>query len=157
MVRLGFTFAMFFALFVTGCCRLPVGGSGEKTYNMNVAADNEDGIHITQIVVTPTETRVRMRFQNKEKGTTSIATAPPGKPESFFLEAADQRRRLQLTRSSGIAVSPNRENVVAGGIKEFTIYFPPIDDSWSPVDIHEGEIMKKGNNTFWTFTDVPLR
>lgn len=157
MVRIGFTLAMLFALFLTGCCKLPSTGSSTKTFNMNVTADNEDGLRITQIVLTPTETRVRMRFQNKDRNTTSISTAPPGKDESFFIEAADQTRRHQLTRSSGIAVSPARENLAPNAVKEFTLYFPPIDDSWSPIDIHEGEILKKGNNTFWSFTDIPLR
>lgn len=154
----------------TGCCKIPdlskeeskeesKGSSattGEKTLVLNHESSNDPQLKITKIVRTPTETRVHIRFQNNHNGTTDISTAPPNKPESFFIEAPDQSRRMQLKYSSGIAVSPAKNTLKPGQSQDFTIVFPAIDDSWDPVDIHEGEVFKKGQ-TFWNFENVRVK
>lgn len=161
------------ALAVSGCCKIPgmskeesKSGSttptttttttGEKTLVMDHVASNDPQLRITKIVRTPTETRVHIKFTCIEKNGTEISTAPPGKPESFFIEAADQTRSLELKYSSGIAVSPGKNSLKAGQSQEFTVVFPAVTDDWSPVDIHEGKVFKKGT-TYWNFEDVSIK
>lgn len=156
------------ALAVTGCCKIPgltkeetkgsgtpttTSASSDKTLVMNHECANDPQLKITKVVRTSTETRVHIRFQNNRGQKNEISTAPPGKPESFFIEAADQTRRMELKYSSGIAVSPGKNTIQPGGSLDFVVVFPAIDDTWSPVDIHEGEVFKKGT-TFWQFENV---
>ena len=86
----------------------------------------------------------------------SISTAPPGQADTFFLEAGDQHRHVQLRAATGIAVGPKRQTLDPGDVVNFALIFGPIDLGWSPIDLHEGEIKKEGT-TYWNFTDVPLK
>ncbi|MBI5532470.1 MAG: hypothetical protein HY898_07135 [Deltaproteobacteria bacterium] len=156
MLRFSHIVALLAVLVVAGCCKLPSTAPTEKVYNMNFPADNMPGLRITQVVVNSKETRVKLRFQNTSTQATTISTAPPGHMDTFFIEAADQTRRHGLVRATGISYGPVRDRVAPGATQEFTLYFPPIDASWSPIDLHEGELVKKGVN-YWVFTDVPLR
>jgi hypothetical protein len=130
--------------------------SGDRVFTMDVPCDNTPDLRIKEIAMTSTETRVTLRYHNTSTRSMSISTSPPGKADTFFIEAADQTRRYALLRSSGIAISPMRDTVRAGATVQFTLYFPPIDFTWSPIDLHEGEIMKKGVN-YWNFHGVHLR
>jgi len=150
----------------TSCCKLPTGGDkespaptvapGEKSYVVNFPCSNDPNLKMTQVVLGPTETRVYLHVDNKGTDTYEISTSPPGQADTFFLEAADQHRHVQLIRSSGIAISPAKQNVRPGGKVDFVLYFPPIDASWGPIDVHEGEVLKQGT-TYWNFIDVPLK
>ena len=156
MVRFSNLLALFVVLAFTACCKLPSTSSGDKVYNMNFPCDNAPGLRITQIAITSAETRIKLHFKNTGTGDTTISTAPPGHMDTFFIEAADQTRRHGLVRATGIAIGPARDRIPSGGTADFTLYFAPIDASWSPIDLHEGEIVRKGMN-YWNFTDVPLR
>ncbi|MBI5532467.1 MAG: hypothetical protein HY898_07120 [Deltaproteobacteria bacterium] len=159
------------ALAVTGCCKLPTSSeskentpvtstakpkAGDRIYNMDFPCDNDPTLRISQIALTPTETRVTVKYRNKDRQTAELSTAPPGQPETFFIEAADQTRTLELRSATGLAISPNKNKVPPGGTLEFTLIFPPIDETWSPIDLHEGKVVKKGLN-YWNFTDIPLK
>lgn len=159
------------ALAATGCCKIPglskeksteqqptttTSASGEKTLVMNHECSNDPDLRITKIVRTPTETRVHIQFKNSKRQATDISTALPGSPESFFIEAADQKRRLELRTATGLALSPAKTTVQPGGIVNFVVFFPAIDDTWGPVDIHEGEVIKKGT-TYWNFHEVRIK
>jgi hypothetical protein len=176
MLRLGnAVFVLFTALSVAACCKLPLpsgnddkgasddkgakeakGAKGDKVFNMDHPCDNSPGLTVTKVVLTETETSVHLKYRNLEKKAVSISTAPAGQADTFFIEASDQIRRLGLTRSSGIAVAPNRDTVQPAGVQSFVLYFPPIEPSWGPIDLHEGEVVKKGSN-YWNFTDIELK
>jgi hypothetical protein len=163
--------AVVIALAVTGCCKLPTSTDskentpvtstaapkpGERAYNMDFPCDNDPTLRISQIVLTPTETRVAVKYRNKDRQTAEVSTAPPGQPDTFFIEAADQKRTLELRSATGLAINPDKNQVPPGGSLEFTLIFPPIDETWSPIDLHEGKVHKKGLN-YWNFTDIPLK
>jgi hypothetical protein len=160
------TFAAAACVAAAACCKLPSGGEkespapaiapGEKAFNVNFPCNNDPNLTIKQIVLGKTETRVYLHVDNKGRQTYQISTSPPGQADTFFLEAADQHRHVQLTRSTGIAVSPRKQDVAPGGKVDFVLYFPAIDESWGPVDLHEGEVLKEGL-TYWNFIDVPLK
>jgi len=155
--------AMAACVAVTSSCEperpspLPPTAPGEKAFDVNVRASNEQDLLMRRIVLAPGETRIYLQFSNpSRKHTHEISTALPGKAETFFLEAGDQRRHVQLTRSSGIAISPAKQTVAKGGKVDFVLYFPAIDETWSPIHLHEGEVLKQGT-IYWNFVDVALK
>jgi hypothetical protein len=136
---------------------LPAIAPGEKAFDVNARSSSEPDLIIRRIVLAPAETRIYLQFRNPSgKHTHEISTAPPGKAETFFLEAGDHQRHVQLTRSSGIAVSPAKQTVPRRSKVDFVLYFPAIDETWSPMDLHEGEVLKSGT-IFWNFTKVALK
>jgi hypothetical protein len=173
MTEAGMTRTAWFVLAATavalaGCCKiprmtgddpvetLPVSAPGEQVFKMDFPCENTPDLRIKQIVLSATETRVYLRYENSKQNSMSISTAPAGQADTFFLEAGDQHRHVQLRAATGIAIDPKRQTVDPGDGVNFALIFPPIDLGWSPIDLHEGEIKKEGT-TYWNFTDVPLK
>ncbi|MBI5536347.1 MAG: hypothetical protein HY898_26740 [Deltaproteobacteria bacterium] len=151
-----------------GCCKvpkllddspvetLPASSPGEQVFKMDFPCENNSDLRIRQIVLSPTETRIYLRYHNSRSSSVSVSTAPPGQADTFFLEAGDQHRHVQLRAATGISIGPKRQKLHVGDEVNFALIFPPIDVGWSPIDLHEGEIKKEGT-TYWNFTDVPLK
>jgi hypothetical protein len=129
----------------------------QRRWVVNRAASNEPSVLLKEIVVLGDEMQLRFRYTRRESSGTSIYAAPPRHNDSMFIQHRNGSQRVYVVRAEGIANQLNETWVAGGRYRDYVLYFPPIDASWGPVSISEGNAMFSNSTPrFWFWKRVDL-
>ncbi|MBM3457996.1 MAG: hypothetical protein FJX77_05640 [Armatimonadetes bacterium] len=123
-------------------------------YSLGTTATNCPQLTLESVQVTADATLLRLRFS----GHGSIATAPPGHEEAFYLQDADTGTRYELLGVEGIAITPSRQRSLDEESVEFTLRMEPLGRDVRRFHLIEPDPWP-ANPWFhyWEFHDVALR
>ncbi len=132
--------------------------TGQRTYLLDKPADRGNAyIRIKAVTVSGERTTVVVLIANSTgRVMHGVSTAAPGASAAFYLRSTDRKRQFVLRATYGIAVTPTKIDIPAGGSLQFTLVFDPIDPAMTAFDMNEGDEQQAGMN-YWHFSDVRLQ
>ena len=128
-----------------------------KRWVANCRATNVRNALLKEILVVRGETQLRFRYTHCEPTGTYVWSPPPRHQDAMFIQHRNGSQRAYALRVEGIAIAPNDTWVKGGGYLDYVVYFPPIDESWGPIAISEGNAMfSKSKDRYWYWKRVAL-
>ena len=97
-------------------------------------------------------TWLRTESGNRE----SVGVHPPGAEGAFEIETLDGAESFALRKIEGIAVLPDRTQVMAGSDLKFKLTFDPIPKTLRRFSVGEGDYDPATGESAWYFKTVEL-
>jgi hypothetical protein len=122
---------------------------------MDRVSDTAFQLHITKVRVSKSKTVIDFEYSAGDQSR-RVGVHPPGAEGAFEIETLDGAENFALQNIEGIAVLPDRTQVMAGSNLKFKLTFDPIPKTLRRFNVGEGDYDPATGETSWYFKDVDL-
>ena len=122
---------------------------------MDQVSDTVFQLHVTKVRVSKDKTVVEFEYSAGDQAR-RVGVHPPGVEGAFEIETLDGAESFALRKIEGIAVLPERTQVMAGSDLKFKLTFDPIPNSLRRFSVGEGDYDPATGESAWYFKTVEL-
>ena len=122
---------------------------------MDQVSDTVFQLHVTKVRVSGGKTVVEFEYSAGDQAR-RVGVHPPGAEGAFEIETLDGAESFALRKIEGIAVLPDRTQVMAGSNLKFKLTFDPIPETLRRFNVGEGDYDPAAGESSWYFKNIEL-